>query len=178
MRRRKNAGKGYLVAEPRGFPGLRIPLLSDEECCARGIEPVRFPPRETWTQAQRDAADRLAEILLPHAYLEALYIVEAELERQGKSDVSDAVLEKAAATRGIALIDAGKWKQRDIWVHLPPSWVRQILEMFIRGELSLLGRLRLGGSRKRRGRKHEHRGLRHQDRRRHGVLDTPPGFAT
>jgi hypothetical protein len=48
-------------------------------------------------------------------------------------------MEKAAATRGVALIDAGKWKQRDAWVHLPPSWVRQILEMFIRGELSLLG---------------------------------------
>jgi len=139
MRRLEDAGKGYLVAEPSGLPGLRIPLLSDEECRARGIEPVRFPPRETWTQAQRDAADRLAEILLPHAYLEALYVVEAELERQGKSDVSDAVLEKAAATRGIALIDAGKWKQRDTWVHLPPSWVRQILELFIRGELSLRG---------------------------------------
>jgi len=139
MRGRNDAGKGYLVAEPSGFPGLRIPLLSDEECRARGIEPVRFPPRGIWTQTQRDAADRLAEILLPHAYLEALYVIQAELERQGKSDVSDGVLEKAAATRGIALIDAGKWKQRDTWVHLPPSWVRQILEMFIRGELSLLG---------------------------------------
>jgi hypothetical protein len=138
MRRLEDAGKGYLVAEPSGLPGLRIPLLSDEECRARGIEPVRFPPRETWTQAQRDAADRLAEILLPHAYLEALYVIQAELERQGKSNVSDAVLEKAAATRGIAVIDAGKWKQRDTWVHLPPSWVRQILEMFIRGELSVL----------------------------------------
>lgn len=26
----------FLVAEPAGFPGLRIPLLSDEECEARG----------------------------------------------------------------------------------------------------------------------------------------------
>jgi hypothetical protein len=91
------------------------------------------------TQAQRDAADRLVEILLPHAYLEALYVIEAELERQGKSNVSDAVMEKAAATRGIALIDAGKWEQRDAWVHLPPSWIRQILEMFIGGEQSPLG---------------------------------------
>jgi hypothetical protein len=100
---------------------------------------VCFPPRETWTQAQRDAADRLAEILLPHAYLEALYVIQAELDRQGKSDVSDAALERAAATRGIALLDSGKWKQWDTWVHLPPSWVRQILEMFIRGDLTLLG---------------------------------------
>jgi hypothetical protein len=30
MRGRKDAGEGYLVAEPRGFPGLRIPLLSAE----------------------------------------------------------------------------------------------------------------------------------------------------
>jgi hypothetical protein len=137
--RRKDKQKGYLIAEPVGFPGLRIPLLSDEECRARGIEPVRFPPRETWTQAQRDAADRLVEILLPHAYLEALYIIQAEIERESTDpNVPEAELETIAATRGIAVIDAGKWKQRDTWVHFPPSWIRQILEMFARGDLSVL----------------------------------------
>jgi len=79
MPRRKDMQKDYLVAEPAGYPGLRIPLLSDEECRARGIEPVPFPPRETWTQAQRDAADRLAEILRPHVFKEALYVILARL---------------------------------------------------------------------------------------------------
>jgi hypothetical protein len=100
---------------------------------------VRFPPRETWTQAQRDAADRLVEILLPHAYLEAAYVIQAEIEREGTdSKIPEAELETIATTRGIALSDAGKWRQRDTLVHFPPSWIRQILEMFARGDLSLL----------------------------------------
>ena len=33
--------RGYLVARPAKFPGLEIPLLSDEECRARGIKPAR-----------------------------------------------------------------------------------------------------------------------------------------
>ena len=41
-------------------------------------------------------------------------------------------------SRGIALIDSGKWKQRDTWVHFPSSWIRQILERFASGETSLL----------------------------------------
>src|ERR1700733_3070951 len=74
----------------------------------------RSSPRETWTQAQRDAADRLAEILLPRAYLgRCTSSRQAELERQGKSNVSDAVLERGPAIRGVALIDAEEWKQRD-----------------------------------------------------------------
>src|SRR5437660_1268484 len=80
---------GHLVAEPAGFLGLRIPLPSDEECRARGIEPVRFPPRETWTQAQRDAANRLAETLRPHVFKEALYLILGEIERDG-TDSADA----------------------------------------------------------------------------------------
>jgi hypothetical protein len=42
---------------------------------------TRAPPRETWTQEQRDAADRLGEILLPHLYQEALRVILAEIER-------------------------------------------------------------------------------------------------
>lgn len=150
MPRRNDTQKGYLVAEPAGFPGLRIPLLSDEECRARAIEPVRFPPRETWTQAQRDAADRLAEILRPHVFKEALYVILAEIEREGTdSKIPEAEIEKIAATRGIALIDTGKWKQGDTWVHFPPSWIREILEMFARGDLSLLSPTRPKQRRKR-----------------------------
>jgi hypothetical protein len=137
--RRKTADQGYLVAEPSGFPGVKIPLLSDEECRARGIEPGRLPPRETWTQAQWDAADRLVEILSPHVFHEAVQVFLAELEREpADSKIPDAEKEQLAAQRGIALIDAGKWKQRDTTIHFPPSWVRQILEGFARGDLSLL----------------------------------------
>jgi hypothetical protein len=137
--RRRNADQGYLVAEPSGFPGVKIPLLSDEERRKRGIEPGRLPPRETWTQAQRDAADLLVESHLPHVFHEAVQVILAELEREPTdSKIPESEMEKVAARRGIALIDAGKWKQRDTTIHFPPSWVRQTLETFAQGDLSLL----------------------------------------
>jgi hypothetical protein len=70
--------RGNLIAEFPAFGGARIPLLSDEECRARGMPPGRLPPRETWTQAQRDAADRLIEILEPHVLREAPLLIAAE----------------------------------------------------------------------------------------------------
>ena len=86
-----------------------------------------------------EAIKKLGEILVPHAYLEALYVIQAELEgEKPDSKLSDAERERAAASRGIALIDAGRWKQRDTWVHFPSSWIRQILERFASGETSLL----------------------------------------
>lgn len=64
-------------------------------------------------------------------------------------------------SQGIALIDAGKWKQRDTWVHLPPSWIRQILEMLkcsYAASYLCSVRLRRGNDTSRCGRKHEPRG--------------------
>jgi hypothetical protein len=139
MPRRTKANQGYLVAEFPGFGGVEIPVLSEEECRERGITPGRLPPREAWTQAQRDAADRLMEIFAPRAYLEALQVVLAELEREpADPKTPQAEIEKAAARRGIALVDAGRWKQRDTSIYLPRSWIRQMLEAIASGDLSLL----------------------------------------
>lgn len=55
--------KGYLTATFPNFPGVRVPLLSDEECKVRGIEPGKFPPFETWTPKQQAAGRKLADIL-------------------------------------------------------------------------------------------------------------------
>jgi hypothetical protein len=139
MSRRTKADQGYLVAKFPGFGGVEIPLLSEEECRVRGIEPGRFPPRESWTQSQRDAADRLEEILAPRTFYEALQVILTEIEREpADSKILETELEPIAARRGIALLDAGKWKQRDTTIYLPPTWIRQILEMFANGDLSLL----------------------------------------
>jgi hypothetical protein len=60
MPRRTKADHGYLVAKFPDFGGVEIPLLSEDECRARGIEPGRLQPRETWTQAQiNDGSARL-----------------------------------------------------------------------------------------------------------------------
>jgi hypothetical protein len=100
---------------------------------------------------REEAMNRLAEILLPRVHLEALYVLQAELEREKPdSRTTDGKMEKAAAKRGIALVDAGKWEQRDTWIHFPSSWVREILERFASGETSLLdpGKPRRRGGRK------------------------------
>lgn len=108
-----------------------------DDAYQRTLHRQRDPEAE---ERRAQAINKLSEILLPRAYLEALYVVQAELERAGhETTVPDAELEREAARRGIAVLDAGKWKQRDTWVHLPPSWIRQILEMFVSGEASLVG---------------------------------------
>jgi hypothetical protein len=132
--------RGYLIAEFPAFGGARIPLLTDEECRARGIEPGRLPPRETWTQEQRDAADRLMEIFTPHVIREAMLLILSELEKLGPNEATDDVaMEKLGATRALAVIDAGRWKQQDTWCHFPASWVREVVDMFATGRVSVLG---------------------------------------
>jgi hypothetical protein len=139
MSRQRKADNGYLIAEPAGFPGARIPLLSDEECRARGIEPGRLPPRETWTQQQRDAADRLEEILLPYAILEAWHLIADNIEdAPADSPIPESELERTAARKAISVLDSGQWKRKDTTFYIPQSWVRQILEVHERGDLSVL----------------------------------------
>jgi hypothetical protein len=60
-----------------------------------------------------------------------------ELQRISPS-IANTDKEKLAAQRSIALIDAGKWKHQHTDIYIPASWVRQILERFASGEVSLL----------------------------------------
>jgi hypothetical protein len=64
--RRNNIKEGYLIAKPAGFPGVEIPLLSDEECRTRdgtsmsAAETARMMPQlsaASVRQAMRWAGD-------------------------------------------------------------------------------------------------------------------------
>lgn len=105
--------KSYLVATFDGFPGVRIPLLSAEECAERGIEPGRFPPFETWTPKQQEAGRKLAECLAEMAVLQAYRSIANELDRMVAEGYDKSDFEKEAARRILARIHAGKWKPPD-----------------------------------------------------------------
>jgi hypothetical protein len=53
----------YHVATFEKFPGVEIPLLSEDECRARGIESGKLPPFDTWSPEQQAAFHELAEII-------------------------------------------------------------------------------------------------------------------
>lgn len=59
----RKSTSGYLVATFENFPGVEIPLLSEGECRARGIEPGKLPPVDAWSPEQRTALYELAEII-------------------------------------------------------------------------------------------------------------------
>jgi len=104
-----------------------MPLRADLALGTRSRSEVR----------RAEAINELTEILLPRAYLEALYVIQAELERaEPGSMLSDAELERATASRG-----ADRFRQVETtryMVHFPSSWIRQILERFASGKTSLL----------------------------------------
>src|SRR5215831_3855720 len=111
MERRNMAEpKSYLVAEFAGFPGVRIPLLSDEELKARGIEKQRLPPFETWTPEQQEAGRKLGEILGRMAVRQAFALVLHHLEQMQVEGYSSCDFEQEAARRALAQLRAGKWK--------------------------------------------------------------------
>lgn len=131
--------KSYLVAEPAGFPGIRIPLLSDEQCKARGIQKPKLPPFDTWSPEQQEAGRKLAEALTDLARHQALQLMLDEIERLPPDAViNEADIEPLAATRGIARIDAGKWKPGAKETHGLDTYVRLFLVMFAKREVSLL----------------------------------------
>lgn len=54
---------GYLVATFEKFPGVEVPLLSDDECREHGVQPGKLPPFDTWSPEQQAALHELAAIL-------------------------------------------------------------------------------------------------------------------
>jgi len=109
-RSRKATSKGFLVAEFEKFPGVRIPLLSDDECKERGIEPQLLPPFETWTPEQQKAGRELSEILTRMAVRQAFRSVLRHLELMQAEGYSMDDFEQEAARRALAELRAGKWK--------------------------------------------------------------------
>ena len=62
----------YLVATFEKFPEVAIPLLSDEECKARGLKPGKLPPLDKWSPEQQAAFSELADVLAQVAVREIL----------------------------------------------------------------------------------------------------------
>jgi hypothetical protein len=102
--------RGYLVATFEKFPGVRIPLLSDEECRARGIEKGRLPPFETWSPEQQAAGKELGEIFARMAVTQAMRCMLRHLEAMIAEGYSGTDPEKDAAGRALTELQAGKWK--------------------------------------------------------------------
>ena len=101
---------GYLMATFEKFPGVQIPLLSDEECKARGIEKGKFPPFDSWTPEQQAAGKRLGEALAQLAVKQAMRCMLRHLEAMIAEGYAGTDPERDAALRAIAELEAGKWK--------------------------------------------------------------------
>jgi hypothetical protein len=101
---------GYLIATFEKFPGVQIPLLSDEECKARGIEKGKFPPFDSWTPEQQAAGKRLGEALAQLAVKQAVRSMLRHLEAMIAERYEGTDPERDAALRAIAELEAGKWK--------------------------------------------------------------------
>lgn len=128
--------KQILVAEPAGFPGLRIPLVSEDVRVAMGLPEVRFPPKETWTEGQRKALDELSRILVPAAMYEAVHLMaQVKLEPGEESDLG--VLERHAAGEASKLLSRRTWKAAGDF-QVPKFLVEEILTRISTGALSLL----------------------------------------
>lgn len=112
-KRARKGQPGYLVATFEKFPGVRIPLLTDEQCRERGIEPGRLPPFETWTPEQQEAGRKLAECFAEMAISQAYRSIAKELDRMGAEGYDKDDFEKEAARRILATIKVGKWKPPD-----------------------------------------------------------------
>lgn len=90
-----------------------------------------------------ECADSLLEVLLAHAYLEALRVMHAVVAGMGPDSAAPGLhWVKHAARRGMELIDAGRWKQHGTAVNVPAPLIRQFLVMFARGNIFILEPMR------------------------------------
>ena len=106
----KKKSSGVVFFTFANFPGVKIPLLSDEECKARGVEKSGFPPFETWTPEQQAAGRELGESLMNMAIQQAFRMVLRELERMQVERYSEPDFEKEAVRRALAELQSGRWK--------------------------------------------------------------------
>ena len=106
----RKKSSGYLIATFERFPGVRIPLLSDEDCKARGIEKGKLPPYDSWNSEQKAAGKRLAEALAGMAVTQAMRCMLRHLEAMIAEGYTGTDPEEDAALRAITELKAGKWK--------------------------------------------------------------------
>jgi len=102
--------QGFLVAEFPDFPGVRIPLLTTEECKERGIEQGKFPPFSTWTPEQQDAGRTLADIPCEMAISQPYRSIAQQLELMAQEGYDNADFEKEAVPRVQKELGVGTWK--------------------------------------------------------------------
>jgi hypothetical protein len=100
----------YLIATVEKFPGVQIPLLSDEECKARGIDRGELPPFASWTPEQQAAGKKLGKALAQLAVKQAMRSMLRHLEAMIAEGYAGTDCERDAALRAIAELKAGKWK--------------------------------------------------------------------
>lgn len=131
----------YLVATFANFPGVKIPLLSNDECEARGIEPGHLPPIEPWSPEQQKAGRELGVLLYEMAAAQALKVLAAAVDQMQSSDYTDIVtFERHAAQKAIDIIDQGTWTppRGPSYTYGLEDWMQHFLRGIASGEFSLI----------------------------------------
>lgn len=129
--------KPYLVATCSGFPGVSIPLISEEERIARGIELHNFPPFSTWTPEQQAAGRKLQSLMIDETvrqYFKLLLTVMGSLDPTAFPDAR--ALERAIADIALARLEDGSWQPDDRLCF--PTLLPDLVHALGRGELGLL----------------------------------------
>jgi hypothetical protein len=143
-KRKKRAARKdapYLVATFANFPGVKIPLLSNEECRERGIEPGHLPPFETWSPEQQKAGRELGVLLYEMAAAQALQVLAAALDQMPSTDYTDMVtFEQHTAQKAIDMMVQGEWTppRGASYTHGLEDWMQHFLRGIASGEFSLI----------------------------------------
>jgi hypothetical protein len=125
---------GYLVATFEKFPGVAIPLLSDEECKARGIEPQRLPPMETWSPEQQEAGRKLRDVFMEIAVKQVYRIVLRHLQCLPAEGAIPTDFRTVAMRRALAELRGGAWRperEEHAWLQ---DVMQKVLESLLQAE--------------------------------------------